>query len=89
MTAFEVCVSQFLDECEIEIVENQKLPLVVDQRNPYYMAVEFRSGLWWCEAKFQCRENPDEFVHIRRCFSPELIANLSMFYDGEGDEEEG
>ena len=88
MTAFEVCVAQFLDECEIEIVENQKLPLVVDQRNPFHMEVDFKAGLWWCEAKFQCREDPESFVQIRRCYSPELIANLSVFYDGKDEEEE-
>lgn len=87
MSAFEICVAQMLDECEIEIVENGSLPVVVDQRNPYYMQIVFKNGLWWCDAKYQSKDNPDEYVHIRRCFSPELLTELSMFYNGKNEDD--
>jgi hypothetical protein len=85
MTAFEVVADTFLDECQIEIVENDSLPLVVDERNPFHFQVDYKNGAWYCEAFFQCRENPDEYVTIRRGYSAEMVASISTFYDGLDD----
>ena len=86
MTAFEIVVDTFVDECQIEIVENHSLPLVVDERNPYHFKVDYSGGIWVCEAFYQCRENPDEFVTIRREYTSETVACISTFYEDSDDE---
>lgn len=86
MTAFEIVADTFLDECQIEIVENHTLPLVVDERNPYSFQVEFKAGIWYCEARFQCREDPDGYVKIHRAYSSEMVAAFSTFYLGEEED---
>lgn len=83
MTAFEIVAETALDEMQIEIVENHSLPLVVDERNPFHFQVDYNKGIWTCEGFFQCRENPDQFVTIRRQYSSETVACLSTFYNGE------
>ena len=85
MTAFEVVADTFLDECQIEIVENHKLPRVIDERNPFSFGIRYTDGTWVCEASFQCRENPDEFVTIRREYSSETVACISTFYEDSDD----
>lgn len=86
MTAFEIVADTFLDECQIEIVENHSLPLVVDERNPFFFQVVYKAGIWYCEAHFQCREDPEGFVKIHRAYSSEMVAALSTFYLGEEEE---
>ena len=85
MTAFEIVADTFIDECQIEIIENHQLPLVVDERNPFRFMVEYKGGIWYCEAHYQCRENPDEFVTIRRSYSAETVACIATFYNGVED----
>ena len=88
MTAFEIVADTALDEMQIEIVENDALPLVVDERNPYYFQVEYnpKEGIWYAEGKFQCREDPEQCVVIRRAYSNETVACISTFYDGLDDD---
>ena len=88
MTAFEVVADTFIDECQIEIVENPSIPKVLDERNPFHFQVDYRDGVWSCEGFFQCKENPDEFVTIRRGYSAEMVAALSMFYLGEEESDD-
>lgn len=87
MTAFEVVADTFLDECQIEIVEDDSLPLVVDERNPFHFEINFRDGIWYCIALFQCREDEDKYVTISKAYSSELVGALSYFYNGEDEEE--
>ncbi len=86
MTAFEVVADTFIDECQIEIVENPSIPNVLNERNPFHFQIDYRNGVWSCEGFYQCKETPDEFVTIRRGYSAEMVAALSTFYLGEEEE---
>ena len=80
ITAFEVAIDTAIDEMQVELVENQSLPAVVNERNPFRFTVEYSDGRWVCEGVYQCRENPDECVTIHREYTAETIALLSRFY---------
>lgn len=82
MTAFEICVDTAIDEMAIELVENNSLPTVVDERSPYHFQVDFKDDVWTCEGFYRCREKPDEFVTVRRQYSTETIEAIATFYDG-------
>ena len=87
MTAFEVVADTALDEFQIEIVENKTLPLVIDERNPFHFQVDYKDGVWYCEGYYQCRENPEEYVTIRRAYSSETVAAISTFYEGMDEDD--
>ena len=88
MTAFEIVADTFIDECQIEIVENPSLPKVVDERNPFHFQVDYRDKIWHCEAHYQCKENPDQYVTIVREYTNETVAAISVFYDGEDESDD-
>ena len=89
MNIFEFVCETALDEFQVEIVENDKLPLVVNERLPFHFQVDYKNKVWYCEGHYQCRENPDEFVTIRRAYSTETICAMMDLCDlYEGLEEE-
>lgn len=88
MTAFEVVADTFLDECQIEIVENHKLPRVVDEMNPFRFEIRFNKKNWSCVASFQCADDPEKFVTIARQYTPETVAYISTFYGDDEDSDD-
>lgn len=88
-TAFEIVLDTFCDECEVEFVENNSLPVVIDPRNPFDFNITYRDKVWYCTAKFQCKEDPDQFVNIARAYTNETIFAMRDLMDlYEGLEEE-
>ena len=81
MNAFEMVLDTALDEFQIEIVENDKLPLVVNERLPFHFQIDYKDNTWYCEGHYQCRENPDEFVTIRRAYTNEMIGAMLNLYE--------
>ena len=46
-TAFEIVLDTFCDECEVEFVENNSLPVVIDPRNPFDFNITYRDKVWY------------------------------------------
>lgn len=83
---FDVVLSTFIDEAQCELVENKKLPLVVDERCPINLTIELRGDVWCCTATYQQR-NSDDTVQINRCYSSMLVDLLTDRFNEEDEED--
>ena len=88
MQAIDLVYDLLLDEGEIELVENDALPVVVNQRNPFYLHIEYneQEKRFECQTKYKCRDIEDQFVQINRMYTTEMIGELALLYDQELDD---
>ena len=81
VTAFDVVNDLFADFCAIEFYENPNLPTVLNPYNPYSFSIEYKDKVWYCDAKFTCMEDKDQYVHIHKEFPNDQVFALLEIYD--------
>lgn len=82
-TTIDVVYDLFIDDAHISFVEDDSLPIVVNPRLPFDLHIYYDSEQkkFICEAKYQCAENKEEFVFIRREYTTETVAEVVNLYE--------
>lgn len=84
VTAFDVVCDFFKDDCALELYENKELPTVCNPFNPFSFSIHYEDKVWYCEARYTCLENKEQFVQINRAYTNEMVGML-MVYEENGE----
>lgn len=78
MEAFEVVLATYLDEAALDL-QSDNLPTVYRYYNPMSLSIEYKDKTWQCKARYLAETG--ELVTIFKDYSPELVAELALYYE--------
>lgn len=78
MEAFETVITTFMDEIELDLQNDPRVPTVYSYRNPVSLSIEYKDKTWQCNASYLV---PTGQLHVSKSYSPELVTYLAMYYE--------